>query len=82
MGKLGSRVRLKGTHIIGDIQERDSVGDFMMCIVWWDHAPHPDTQWINAEELEAAEQLPNRELSRLYDPKPMSKADKPSADRQ
>jgi hypothetical protein len=82
MEKLGTRVRLKGTHITGDIQYKSRVGDFVMCKVWWDAAPDPDTKWINAEELEAAEQRPTPRNSALYDPNPPSKADKPSVDRE
>jgi hypothetical protein len=75
MPKLGWRVRLKGTHITGDVQDKEVVGGSTMCVVWWDAAAHPDAQRIDAVELEPADRSPGGEDSNLYDPSPPSKRD-------
>jgi hypothetical protein len=82
MNKLGHRVRLKGTHIAGDIQHQETVNGVVMCIVWWDAAPHPDTGWTQRDELESAERLPGGMDSALYDPYPISKTDHLQSDRK
>jgi len=82
MSKLGSRVRLKGTHIVGDVQEKEMIGGMVMCRVWWDVAPNPDKKFTHIEELESAEKMPAHRDSRLYDPEPISKSDRLRADRK
>lgn len=74
MAKLGWRVRLKGTHITGDVQHKEGVEGAMMCLVWWDAAPHPDHEMIDASALESVERRPGGQASHLYDPNPPSKA--------
>jgi hypothetical protein len=82
MPKLGWRVRLKGTHILGDVQDKEVVGGATMCVVWWDAAAHPDTRQIDAAALENAERRPGGEDSNLYDPTPRSKTQLPMSHRK
>jgi hypothetical protein len=73
MTRLGWRVRLAGTHIVGNVMNKDTIYGALVCRVWWDDALVPDKGWTPASQLENAERQPGGQNSALYDTHPPSK---------